>query len=140
MPTERVLADRLSVLRTIFVCLLPFFRERARESSHSFDDGLSPPQSTFYQLFFSFFFFFFSNSLSSRLATGASVSKSPSNPNQEEIVIQGDVTEIVKDLILKRIKPFDTLPADISEKNVVIEEEKKKKKEEGEGGAEGGGD
>lgn len=50
------------------------------------------------------------------------------------------MTEIVKDLILKRIKPFENLPADISEKNVVIEEEKKKKKEGGEGEGGDGGD
>ncbi|UZJ55919.1 hypothetical protein CBS101457_005239 [Exobasidium rhododendri] len=69
--------------------------------------------------------------LSSRLATGASVSKSTANPTIDEIIIQGDVAEEVKDLIVNRTKPFDTLPKEseggLPANNIVIEEEKKKK-------------
>ncbi|KAJ1981185.1 Translation machinery-associated protein 22 [Dimargaris xerosporica] len=57
----------------------------------------------------------------SRYACGSSVSKN--NQNQDEIVIQGDVMEEVKALILK------TWPV-IPEKNIKTVEEKKKKPEE----------
>ncbi|PWN30620.1 hypothetical protein BDZ90DRAFT_229631, partial [Jaminaea rosea] len=70
-----------------------------------------------------------SKGLASRLATGCSVSKSPSNPNVEEITIQGDVAEDVKDMILARQKPFNDLKeGDVSESQVKVEEEKKKGK------------
>ncbi|PWN52639.1 eIF1-like protein [Violaceomyces palustris] len=83
--------------------------------------------------------------LSSRLATGASVSKSVNNPNVDEIVIQGDVAEEVKAMIVHRQKPFNELPPEsaggISEKNIVIEEEKKKAAAtKGPAGAGGGGE
>lgn len=69
------------------------------------------------------------NSLSSRFATGASVSKSVQNPGVDEIVVQGDVADDVRDLILARTKPFHELPGEAdggpSEKNIVIEEDKK---------------
>ena len=69
--------------------------------------------------------------LSSRLATGASVSKSTANPNVDEIIIQGDVAEDIRDMIINRQKPFETLPKEeaggISASNIVVEEEKKKK-------------
>jgi translation initiation factor 1 (eIF-1/SUI1) len=65
------------------------------------------------------------------MATGASVSKSTANPTVDEIVIQGDVADEVKDLIVNRIKPFDTLPKEseggLPAGNIAIEEEKKKK-------------
>lgn len=68
-------------------------------------------------------------SLSSRFATGASVSKSVQHPGIDEIVVQGDVADDVRDLILGRTKPFHELPSEAdggpSEKNVVIEEDKK---------------
>lgn len=79
--------------------------------------------------------------LSSKLATGASVSKSTANPNIDEIVIQGDVADDVRDMIVNRQKPFDVLPKEDaggpSASNIVIEEEKKKKAapKEGEEGA-----
>ncbi|SPO24563.1 related to Translation machinery-associated protein 22 [Ustilago trichophora] len=67
--------------------------------------------------------------LSSRFATGASVSKSVQNPGVDEIVVQGDVADDVRDLILARTKPFHELPNEAdggpSEKNIVIEEDKK---------------
>ncbi|EPQ31031.1 uncharacterized protein PFL1_01220 [Pseudozyma flocculosa PF-1] len=67
--------------------------------------------------------------LSSRLATGASVSRSVQNPNVDEIVIQGDVADEVKQLIVSRTKPFHELPPEsaggVAAKNIVIEEEKK---------------
>ncbi|SNX87245.1 related to Translation machinery-associated protein 22 [Melanopsichium pennsylvanicum] len=67
--------------------------------------------------------------LSSRFATGASVSKSIQNPGVDEIVVQGDVADDVRDLILSRTKPFHELPSEADggpgEKNVVIEEDKK---------------
>ncbi|KAK0544499.1 Translation machinery-associated protein 22 [Tilletia horrida] len=81
--------------------------------------------------------------LSSRLATGASVSKSTQNPQIDEIVIQGDVADDVRKLILERAKPFNELPAgDVTDKNVVIEESKKKKDDaaDKEGDAAGDGD
>ncbi|KAN0065897.1 Translation machinery-associated protein 22 [Thecaphora frezii] len=69
------------------------------------------------------------HSLSSRLATGASVSRSVQNPNVDEIVIQGDVADEVKQLIVSRTKPFHELPPEsaggIAAKNIIIEEEKK---------------
>ena len=80
--------------------------------------------------------------LSSRLATGASVSKSTANPAIDEIIIQGDVAEDVKDMIVNRQKPFETLPKEseggLPAGNIAIEEEKKKKTaaKEGEEGAE----
>lgn len=70
-------------------------------------------------------------SLSSRLATGASVSKSTANPTIDEIIIQGDVAEEVKDMIVNRQKPFESLPKEseggLPAGNIAIEEEKKKK-------------
>lgn len=73
-----------------------------------------------------------SKGLASRLATGCSVSKSPSNPNVEEITIQGDVAEDVKEMILRRQKPFEGLKeGDVGEGQVRVEEEKKKKAKEG---------
>ncbi|CAO1618834.1 unnamed protein product [Parajaminaea phylloscopi] len=68
-----------------------------------------------------------SKGLASRLATGCSVSKSASNPNVEEITIQGDVAEDVKEMILSRQKPFEKLAeGDVTESQVKVEEEKKK--------------
>lgn len=71
-------------------------------------------------------------SLSSRFATGASVSKSVQNPGVDEIVVQGDVADDVRDLILSRTKPFHELPSEKdggpSEKNIAIEEDKKSAK------------
>lgn len=70
--------------------------------------------------------------LSSRFATGASVSKSVQNPGVDEIVVQGDVAEDVKELILSRTKPFHELPKEEEggpgEKNIAIEEDKKSAK------------
>ncbi|PWZ03774.1 eIF1-like protein [Testicularia cyperi] len=67
--------------------------------------------------------------LSSRFATGASVSKSVQNPGVDEIVVQGDVADDVREMILSRSKPFHELPSEAdggpSEKNVAIEEDKK---------------
>ncbi|KAJ1026588.1 hypothetical protein NDA13_003965 [Ustilago tritici] len=67
--------------------------------------------------------------LSSRFATGASVSKSVQHPGIDEIVVQGDVADDVRELILSRQKPFHELPSEAdggpSEKNVAIEEDKK---------------
>lgn len=64
-----------------------------------------------------------------------SVSKSTSNPNVEEIVVQGDVADQVKAMMVARQKPFNDLPAESaggpSEKNIVIEEEKSIKKAKG---------
>jgi hypothetical protein len=76
------------------------------------------------------------------MATGASVSKSTANPTIDEIIIQGDVAEEVKELIVNRTKPFDSLPKEseggLPASNIAIEEEKKKKAppKEGEEGAE----
>ncbi len=60
------------------------------------------------------------------------MAKSASNPNVEEIVIQGDVADNVKAMIVGRQKPFNDLPPEsaggVSEKNIVVEEEKPKKK------------
>lgn len=68
-----------------------------------------------------------SKGLASRLATGCSVSKSTLNPNVEEITIQGDVAEDVKEMILARQKPFEKLSeGDLTEGQVKVEEEKKK--------------
>lgn len=68
-----------------------------------------------------------SKGLASRLATGCSVGKSTSNPNVEEITIQGDVAEDVKEMILARQKPFEKLKeGDVTESQVKVEEEKKK--------------
>lgn len=65
------------------------------------------------------------------MATGASVSKSTANPAIDEIVVQGDVAEDVRDMIIARQKPFDSLPKEedggIAASHVVVEEEKKKK-------------
>lgn len=70
-----------------------------------------------------------SKALASKLATGCSVSKSPSNPNVEEITVQGDVAEDVRDMILGRVKPFHELgEGDVGEAQVKVEEEKKKGK------------
>ncbi|KAL9938901.1 hypothetical protein V8E36_002620 [Tilletia maclaganii] len=78
--------------------------------------------------------------LSGRLATGASVSKSTQNPQIDEIVIQGDVADEVRRMILERSKPFNDLPAgDVNEKNVVVEEAKRKKDEAADKDAEAGG-
>ncbi|KAK0536910.1 Translation machinery-associated protein 22 [Tilletia horrida] len=83
--------------------------------------------------------------LSSRLATGASVHKSTQNPQIDEIVIQGDVADEVRRMILERTKPFNELPAGqgeggVSEKNVIIEEAKKKKDDAADKDGEGGDD
>lgn len=68
-----------------------------------------------------------SKGLATKLATGCSVSKSPSNPNIEEIIVQGDVAEDVKFMVLNRMKPFNDLKeGDIGEDQVKVEEEKKK--------------
>ena len=57
------------------------------------------------------------------------MSRSVQNPQVDEIVIQGDVADEVRQLIISRTKPFHELPPEsqggISEKNIVIEEEKK---------------
>lgn len=69
------------------------------------------------------------------------MSKSTANPGVDEIVVQGDVADEVRDMIISRTKPFDTLPKEEdggpSDKQIVVEEEKKKKApaKEGEGGA-----
>ena len=51
------------------------------------------------------------------------------HPGVDEIVVQGDVADDVRDLILARTKPFHELPGEAdggpSDKNVVIEEDKK---------------
>ncbi|CDU26248.1 uncharacterized protein SPSC_06442 [Sporisorium scitamineum] len=77
--------------------------------------------------------------LSSRFATGASVSKSIQNPGVDEIVVQGDVADDVRELILNRTKPFHELPSEAdggpSEKNVVIEEDRKTAKKAAAAGA-----
>ncbi|KDN52164.1 eIF1-like protein [Tilletiaria anomala UBC 951] len=82
-----------------------------------------------------------SKGLASRLATGASVSKSTSNPNVDEIVIQGDVADEIKAMIVARQKPFNDLPPESaggpSEKNIIIEEEKSVKKLKGDAPAAG---
>lgn len=81
--------------------------------------------------------------LSSRLATGASVSKSTANPTIDEIVVQGDVADDVRDMIVARQKPFDAIPKEedggVAASHIVVEEEKKKKAapKEGEGAGEG---
>lgn len=68
-----------------------------------------------------------SKGLASRLATGCSVSKSASNPNVDEIIVQGDVAEEVKEMILSRAKPFNEVPPGlIGENQIKVEEEKKK--------------
>ncbi|CAO1617591.1 unnamed protein product [Sympodiomycopsis kandeliae] len=78
-----------------------------------------------------------SKGLASRLATGCSVSKSASNPNVEEITIQGDVAEEVKEMILNRVKPFNEVPPGvIGESQIKVEEEKKKAPKEPAPGAE----
>lgn len=63
----------------------------------------------------------------------------------DEIIVQGDVADEVKAMIIARQKPFSELAPEseggISEKNIVVEEEKKKGKKgdaEGAEGAEGG--
>jgi density-regulated protein len=49
----------------------------------------------------------------------------------EDIVIQGDVADNIKAMIVKRQKPFNDLPPEsaggVAEKNIIIEEEKVKK-------------
>ena len=59
------------------------------------------------------------------------MSKSATNPNMEDIVIQGDVADNIKAMIVKRQKPFNDLPPEsaggVAEKNIIIEEEKVKK-------------
>jgi hypothetical protein len=61
------------------------------------------------------------------------------NPGIDEIVVQGDVAEDVKDLILSRSKPFSELPAEPdggpSEKSIIIEEDKKATKKAAAAGA-----
>ena len=65
------------------------------------------------------------------------MSKSTANPTIDEIIIQGDVADEVKDLIVNRTKPFDSLPKEseggLPSGNIAIEEEKKKKAETKEG-------
>lgn len=89
----------------------------------------------------SFVAFGYEYSLSSRFATGASVSKSVQNPGVDEIVVQGDVADDVKELILSRTKPFHELPSEAdggpTEKSIAIEEDKKVAKKAAAGGAAG---
>lgn len=59
-----------------------------------------------------------------KFATGASVSKNPQG--LDEIVVQGDVTEEIIDLISDQVGIMKGVP----EKNIVKVEEKKKKAEE----------
>ncbi|WFD05754.1 Translation machinery-associated protein 22 [Malassezia vespertilionis] len=67
--------------------------------------------------------------LSSRFATGASVSQSIQNPGVDEIHIQGDVLDEVKKMLLQRAKPFEKMPSvedgGLLEKNIVIDEKAK---------------
>ena len=64
--------------------------------------------------------------LSTRFATGASVTQSIQHPGIDEIHIQGDVVDEVKNLLLQHAKPFEKMPPEseggISEKNVVIDD------------------
>lgn len=57
------------------------------------------------------------------------MSKSVQNPGIDEIVVQGDVADEVKQLILSRTKPFHDLPNETdggpTEKSILIEEDKK---------------
>lgn len=59
--------------------------------------------------------------LAQKFATGASVTKNAQG--QDEIVVQGDVSDDVMELIESGAGPLKGVPAD----NVVIVEEKKKK-------------
>ncbi|KAG7570993.1 hypothetical protein FFLO_01087 [Filobasidium floriforme] len=59
-----------------------------------------------------------------RFATGSSVSKNPQG--QDEIVIQGDVWEEVRDLLIEQAGPLKGVPSD----QIVKAEDKKKKSEE----------
>lgn len=67
--------------------------------------------------------------LSSRFATGASVTQSVQHPGVDEIHIQGDVADEVKALLLQRAKPFEQMPPEseggVTEKNVVIDDKAK---------------
>jgi len=56
-----------------------------------------------------------------KFATGSSVSKNPQG--EEEIVVQGDVTEEIIDMIADQVGVLKGVP----EKNIVKVEEKKKK-------------
>ena len=63
--------------------------------------------------------------LSSRFATGASVSQSVQNPGIDEIHIQGDVADELRAMMIERKKPFDQLPSEVQDKNIVIDEKGK---------------
>ncbi|EOR04108.1 Translation machinery-associated protein 22 [Wallemia ichthyophaga EXF-994] len=60
--------------------------------------------------------------LAQKFATGSSVTKNPQG--KDEIVVQGDVTDEVEDMLHARQKVLSTLP----EKVKVVKEDKKKKK------------
>lgn len=66
-----------------------------------------------------------------KFATGASVTKNPQG--RDEIVVQGDVTDEVEDMLHARQKVLSVLP----EKVKVIKEDKKKKKANVEGAEDG---
>lgn len=65
-------------------------------------------------------------SLSSRFATGASVTQSVQHPGIDEIHIQGDVVDDVKKMLVQRAKPFELIPPEseggLTEKNIVIDD------------------
>lgn len=63
--------------------------------------------------------------LSSRFATGASVSQSVQNPGVDEIHIQGDVADDLRAMMIERKKPFEQMPSEVQEKNIVIDEKGK---------------
>ncbi|SHO77830.1 Similar to S.cerevisiae protein TMA22 (Protein of unknown function) [Malassezia sympodialis ATCC 42132] len=67
--------------------------------------------------------------LSSRFATGASVTQSVQHPGIDEIHIQGDVAHELVALIAQRAKPFDAMPSEadggVLEKNIVIDDKAK---------------
>lgn len=67
--------------------------------------------------------------MSSRFATGASVTQSAQHPGIDEIHIQGDVVNELVTMIVKRTKPFDAMPSEadggVLEKNIVVDEKAK---------------
>lgn len=64
-----------------------------------------------------------SKQFSSKFATGSSVTKNPQG--QEEIIVQGDVSDEIMEMIEGGVGVLKGIPAD----NVEIVEEKKKKVE-----------
>lgn len=67
--------------------------------------------------------------LSTRFATGAAVTQSVQNPGVDEIHIQGDVVDDLRNLLIQRQKPFDTLPPEgeggLAAANIVFDEKAK---------------